>query len=278
MHDSWYPPGPAMLFCPADRPDRFTKAAERADVVILDLEDAVPPESRAAARDALVSNPLDPERTVVRINAAGTEDHLLDLEVVNRAGYRVIMLAKAEDSETVARCHLPTIALVETALGAVRAQEIAATGNCVGLMWGAEDLAADLGGNSSRFGPDEPGAGRYRDVPRHVRASVRLAAGAFGRFAVDSVYVDIPDVDGLRDEARDAVALGYAATACIHPSQVAVIRETYQPTDDEIAWAKRVVAGDAEHRGGVFKLDDQMVDGPVRKQAQAVLGRAGLGA
>lgn len=276
MTDSWYPAGPAMLFCPADRPERFAKAAERADVVILDLEDAVPSENRPAAREALVNTPLDPARVVVRVNAAGTEDHRLDLEAVNRSGYRVIMLAKAETPETLAQLGLPTIALIETARGALRAADIAATDNCIGLMWGAEDLVADLGGKSSRFAADELDAGRYRDVPRHVRASVRLAAAAHRRFAVDAVHTDIPDVDGLRDEVRDAVALGYAATACIHPSQVSVIREAYAPSADEIDWAKRVVAGDAEHNGGVFKLDDQMIDGPVLKQAQATLARAGI--
>ncbi len=80
--NAWTPPGPAMLFCPADRPERYQKALDRSDVVILDLEDAVSPENRVAAREALVANPLDPDRTIVRINPAGTGDYRRDLAAI----------------------------------------------------------------------------------------------------------------------------------------------------------------------------------------------------
>ncbi|MFT4125687.1 MAG: CoA ester lyase [Gordonia sp. (in: high G+C Gram-positive bacteria)] len=271
---AWTLPGPALLFCPADRPDRYAKALERADVVILDLEDAVGPANRPAAREALISHPLDPDRVVVRINPATTGDHRRDLAAVAETNYRVVMVAKAEDAAAIAATALQTIALIETPLGALRSQEIAAAANCIGVMWGAEDLVAGLGGKSSRFGPGEENPGRYRDVARHVRSVTRLAAAAYGKFAVDSVHLDFRDVDGLAAEVRDAVALGYAATACIHPSQVPVIRAGYRPGDDEIAWAQQVLDGAAAHRGGVFSIDGHMVDGPVLRQAEAVLARA----
>ncbi len=275
LTNAWTPPGPAMLFCPADRPDRYKKALERADVVILDLEDAVGPENRPAAREALIANPIDPGRVVVRINPATTGDYRRDLAAIAETYYRVVMQAKAETPESVIETALQTIALVETPLGATRVNEIAAVSNCIGLMWGAEDLVAGLGGKSSRFGADEKKPGTYRDVALWVRSATRLAAAAYGKFAVDSVHLDIEDVEGLVDEIRDAVALGYTATACIHPSQVAHIQAGYQPTDDEIVWAKKVVAGSEDHLGGVFSIDGQMVDGPVLRQAQAVLARAG---
>ncbi|GAB07090.1 CoA ester lyase [Gordonia amarae] len=275
LTNAWTPPGPAMLFCPADRPDRYKKALERADVVILDLEDAVGPENRPAAREALIANPIDPGRVVVRINPATTGDYRRDLAAIAETDYRVVMQAKAETPESVIETALQTIALVETPLGATRVNEIAAVSNCIGLMWGAEDLVAGLGGKSSRFGADEKKPGTYRDVALWVRSATRLAAAAYGKFAVDSVHLDIEDVEGLVDEIRDAVALGYTATACIHPSQVAHIQAGYQPTDDEIVWAKKVVAGSEDHLGGVFSIDGQMVDGPVLRQAQAVLARAG---
>ena len=275
--DAWTPPGPAMLFCPADRPDRYQKALSRADVVILDLEDAVGPENRPAAREALIANPIDPDRVVVRINPATTDDYRRDLAAVAKTDYRVVMQAKSETPESVIETALATIALVETPIGATRVNEIAAVENCIGLMWGAEDLAAGLGGKSSRFGAGEKNPGTYREVMRWVRSATRLAAAAYGKFAVDSVHLDIDDVEGLVDEIRDAVALGYAATACIHPSQVAHIQAGYRPTDDEIDWAKRVVAGSQEHLDGVFSMDGQMVDGPVLKQARAVLARVGTG-
>ncbi len=267
-----------MLFCPADRPDRYDKAAERADVVILDLEDAVAPDRRDVAREALVAHQLDPDRTIVRINPASTGEARRDLAAIAETLYRVVLVAKAQSAEEVAGTEMQTIALIETPLGAVRADDIAAAPNVIGLMWGAEDLVAGLGGSSSRFGPDEPRAGTYRDVARYVRSAVRLAAAAHDRIAIDAVHLDIDDVDGLRDEVRDAVALGYQATACIHPSQVSTIRDGYSPTPAQVEWATAVVAAAGEH-SGVFTFEGRMVDGPVLHQARAILTRApgGLG-
>lgn len=278
---AWIPPGPALLFCPADRPERYGKAADRADVVIIDLEDAVAPAARPAAREALTASELDPDRTIVRVNPVDTDDHAADLEALAATGYRCVMLAKTESAAQVTDVHSATgaavLALVETPLGVVRAEEIAAAPGCAGLMWGAEDLLAAMGGSTSRFSAAEAGgprvAGEYRDVPRHARARVALAAAAFGRWAVDSVHLDIADEAGQRAEALDAVALGYVGTACIHPSQVAVVRGAYAPDDDDVAWARRVLDA-AEHDKGVFQLDGRMVDGPVFRQAEATLRRA----
>lgn len=270
----WSPPGPAMLFCPADRPDRYAKAADRADVVILDLEDAVAPDRRDDARAALVANQLDPDRTIVRINPASTGEARRDLAAIAETMYRVVLVAKAQTAEEVSRTEMQTIALIETPLGAVNVNDIAAAPNVIGLMWGAEDLVAGLGGSSSRFGPDEPRTGTYRDVPRTVRSTVRLAASAYDRFAVDAVHLDIDDVEGLRHEVLDAVALGYHATACIHPSQVATIRDGYRPTPEEVDWASALMSAADEH-SGVFTFDGRMVDGPVLSQARAILMRAG---
>ncbi|SIR75644.1 HpcH/HpaI aldolase/citrate lyase family protein [Williamsia sterculiae] len=269
---NWTPGGPALLFCPADRPDRYRKAADRADVVILDLEDAVTPADREAARQALVDNPLDPDRTIVRVNGADTGDHARDLRAIARTDYRVLMLAKAESARHVVATGHQVIALIETPTGAVNALDVASAANCIGLMWGAEDLVAGLGGRSSRFGPGEADPGAYRHLARHVRSQVRLAAAAHDRFAVDSVHLDIGDVDGLRAEVLDAVALGYQATACIHPSQVDVVRAGYQPSDDEYRWATEVVA-EAAASGGVFTFDGRMIDGPVIRQAEAIISR-----
>ncbi len=272
----WQPPGPAILFCPADRPERYAKAADRSDAVILDLEDAVTAEARPAARAALVAGGLDPQRTVVRVNALGTFDFAADVAAVERTDYRVVMLAKTEHAHQLDRLAqvdgLQVIALIETPLGAVNVHEIAAHPRCIGLMWGAEDLVAAMGGRSSRF-PD----GTYRDVARHVRSVVRLAAAAFDRFALDSVHIDIADVDGLRAEALDAVALGYAATVCIHPSQVPVIRAAYRPTDDELDWARAVLTATSGESGaphGVFAVRGQMIDAPLLAQARAIVSRA----
>ncbi|MCE5288797.1 MAG: CoA ester lyase [Nocardiaceae bacterium] len=263
---TWTPPGSAWLFCPADRPERFAKAAGVADVVILDLEDGVSPADKVSARQAIIDNPLDPERTVVRINASGTDDHALDLRALKATSYRRVMLPKCESRKQVADlAHLQVVVLIESPLGALRVEEALSVENAVGAMWGAEDLIAGLGGKASRHP-----SGTYRDVAKHVRSTALLAAKAHGRFALDSVYLNIKDLDGLRAESEDAVAVGFDAKVAIHPSQVPVIRAAFAPTEDEIAWAKRVLAA-AETERGVFAFEGRMVDSPVLQHAQHIV-------
>lgn len=262
--------GPGWLFCPADRPERFAKAAAAADVVILDLEDGVAEADKPAARKALQETPLDPERTVVRINAADTAEYPLDLEALAGTAYTTVMLSKTESAAQVtALAPRDVIALLETPRGAVFATEIAAAQGTVALMWGAEDLVATLGGSSSRKAD-----GSYRDVAHHVRSTALLTASTFGRVALDAVHLDIGDLDGLRDEAEDAVALGFAGTVCIHPSQIAVVRKAYRPSEERLDWARRVLTAARSERG-VFAFEGQMVDSPVLKHAQMTLRRAG---
>lgn len=262
--------GPALLFCPADRPDRFAKALERADAVILDLEDAVAHEAKAAARAALTSHPLDPARVIVRVNPPGTPACAADLAALARTDYTRLMVAKAEDPSALAPLGaFELIALCETARGVVAAEALAAHPSVVALMWGAEDLVASLGGTSSRTK-----RGRYRGVARHARARVLLAAGAAGRAAIDAVFLDIAGLDGLACEARDAAASGFAATACIHPSQVETIRAAYAPGPEAIAVAQGLLAA-AVRQPGVFVHEGQMVDEPVLRHARSVLRRAG---
>ncbi|QZT61203.1 HpcH/HpaI aldolase/citrate lyase family protein [Mycolicibacterium austroafricanum] len=258
--------GPAWLFCPADRPERFEKAAAAADVVILDLEDGVAAKDRGAARKALVDTPLDPSRTVVRVNPAGTPDHKLDLEALSRTSYTTVMLAKTESPQQVAAlAPLDVVVLIETPLGALAVVELARVDNALALMWGAEDLFAVLGGTANRY-PD----GSYREVARHVRSQTLLAAKAYGRLALDSVFLDIKNLDGLRAEVDDAVAVGFDVKVAIHPSQVAVIRSGYAPTDAEVDWARRVL-DTARTQRGVFAFEGIMVDAPVLRRAERIV-------
>ena len=252
-------------------------------MVILDLEDGCRPDNRADARRAIVESDeasgLDPERVIVRINPVDSPDHAADLEMLADARFDLVMLPKAESAAAVeSLAGHRVIPLIETPMGVLRADDIASADNAVAMFWGAEDLTAGLGGTSSRFGAEETGAGEhgpgtYRDVARHARARTQLAAAAFGRAALDSVHVDIADVDGLRAEAVDAAALGYAATVCIHPSQVAVIREAYRPSDDDADWARRLLAA-ARDDAGAFSFEGRMVDAPLFRQAEVIARRA----
>ncbi|QIS06327.1 CoA ester lyase [Nocardia brasiliensis] len=266
---TWQLPGPAWLFCPADRPDRYEKAAAAADVVILDLEDGVAAGDKTAARKAVTATALDPERTIVRVNAAGTDDIAADLAALADTGYRRVMLPKCEGAEQVtALADYEVIVLIESPLGALTVERALAAPNAIGAMWGAEDLVAALGGNSSRHAD-----GGYRDVARHVRSHTLLAAKAYGKFALDSVYLDIRDLDGLRAEALDAVAVGFDAKVAIHPSQLAAIRAAYTPPEAELAWARRVLDEVPKHRG-VFAFEGRMVDAPVLRHAEQIVRRA----
>jgi citrate lyase subunit beta / citryl-CoA lyase len=274
LGDAGFTLGPAILFVPGDRPERFAKAAGRADAVIIDLEDAVAPAEKERARDALRASRLDPTHTIVRVNARGTADHPLDLDAVSDTAYRILMLPKAQSAADAAAVAAETecaiVALVETAAGVIAAEELAAEPSVIALMWGAEDLVASLGGTSSR-GPD----GRYRDGARYARARALLAAGGIGKAAIDAVHLDIADLTGLEEEARDAAAQGFAATACIHPDQVGTIRAAYRPSTEDLAWARDVLAAAAEGAGGVFSFEGRMVDEPVLRHARRVLHRAG---
>lgn len=263
--------GPALLFCPADRPERYAKALERADAVILDLEDAVAAGDKTAARGHLIESELDPARVIVRVNPPETDAFGADLATLSQTDYRRIMVAKAESPKRVGRidARFEVIALCETAKGVAQADRLAALDNVTALMWGAEDLVASLGGTSSR----KPN-GRYRDIARYARSRVLLAAGARGKAAIDAVHLDIDDRKRLSIEATDAAASGFAATACIHPSQVSIIRAAYRPDPKSVAWARAVLEA-AEGKRGVFSHDGRMVDEPVLRHARAVLARAG---
>lgn len=262
--------GPAILFCPADRPERFAKALERADAVILDLEDAVAPARKAAARGALIETDLDPDRVIVRVNPLGSGEDVSDLASLSQTDFRRIMVAKSESPKRLAKIdrRFEVVALCETAKGVSQADRIAELDNVSALMWGAEDLVASIGGTSSR----KPN-GRYRDIARYARARVLLAAGSRGKAAIDAVHLDIADVKRLAIEAADAAASGFRATACIHPSQVAVIRDAYRPDAKTVAWARAVLAA-SEREQGVFTHDGRMVDEPVLRHARGVLRRA----
>lgn len=263
--------GPALLFCPADRPERFEKAFERADAVILDLEDAVLPDAKAAARANIVAARLDPARVIVRVNAAGSAAFDADLVALADSPFRTIMVAKTEDPGLLdaVGADYRVIALCETARGIQAADRIAAHPRVVAMMWGAEDLVASLGGASSRR-PD----GTYRDIARHARSRVLLEAGAQGKSAIDAVHIDIDDIAGLEEEAADAVASGFRATACIHPAQVATIRAAYRPDAATVGWARAVLDAARAERG-VFRFEGRMIDEPVLRHARSVIDRAG---
>ncbi len=272
----WHP-GPAWLFCPADRPDRYLKALAIADVVVLDLEDAVAAERKAEARVAVEmlvrEGSFDHDRTVLRINAVTSTHHAADMDLLRATGIRRLMLAKTESSAQIqavtAGSDVEIVALLETAAGIDRASEIAAADGVVAVMWGADDLIASMGGSASRRAD-----GSYRDVARFARSRALIGTKAADRLAIDAVYMAIPDHDGLRAECEDAVAIGFDAKVAIHPDQVTIIRESYRPAPESVDWARRLLDHVGSDRG-VTTFEGRMVDGPIYAQAEQILRRAG---
>ncbi|NMF09502.1 HpcH/HpaI aldolase/citrate lyase family protein [Corynebacterium xerosis] len=290
---AWLPAGPALLFAPADRPDRFAKAAERSDVVIVDLEDGAALDGHEAARQNIVDNPLDPARTILRVTGPDAPTFAGDAKLAQEGPYDVVMLPKVRDRIPEELAGLKVIAMIETPEAILNIGAIASHPDVVGMFWGAEDLAAELGGTSSRITADEAeaagipadsGSGtgsRPGSVSRPYRAPQQLArtmmvihAAANGIAAIDAVHVDFRDERGQYLEALDAAGCGFAGTACIHPAMVEAVRRAYRPSDDELARARRILERAADNVGA-FQLDGEMIDAPVVRQAAIIAARAG---
>lgn len=246
---------PAMLFCPGDRPERFEKAVVAADTVVLDLEDSVGAEDKSRARDEVLRalHRLDAARTIVRINGTGTPWHDDDVAALAESPGTAVMLPMVADAAAIeSLAPRRVVALCETAAGVLAAPGIAAAGNCIGLMWGSEDLVADLGGR-----PGRTSQGTYPPVVEEARTRILYAARAAGVMPIDTVLVDIADMDLLRADSIAAASAGFAAKACIHPSQVGVVRDAFRPTAGQIRWAREVVAA-AAVSPGVFRFAGRM--------------------
>ncbi|PCR88743.1 HpcH/HpaI aldolase/citrate lyase family protein [Natrinema ejinorense] len=267
----------SVLFAPGDKPELMRKAAESdADVVVFDLEDAVAPADKQDAREAVreVLDDLESECEVcVRVNPIGISA-ATDIETV-LGGPRPdsVMLPKteaAEDVRTVDRllaernAELPVLSLIESAAGVLRADEIAATDATDALLFGAEDLAADIGATRTSEGTEV----------LYARERTVIAASAAGVDAIDIVYTDYTDMDGLREETTVAAGLGYDGKMAIHPDQVPVINDAFTPDVEDIEWAERVLDARDRTDAGVFEVDGEMIDAPLIAQAERIVERA----
>jgi citrate lyase subunit beta/citryl-CoA lyase len=139
----------------------------------------------------------------------------------------------------------------------------------VAILWGGEDLIADLGGRASRRAD-----GSYHHVVQQARSTVLLAAAAAQRIAIDAVYLRIDDLAGLAAEAGEAAELGFRAKACIHPAQVETVRAAFAPAAEEVAWAQGLLAAAASTTAGVFTYEGRMVDAPLLAHAETILAAA----
>ena len=254
------------LYVPGDRPDRFAKAvATGAELVILDLEDAVAPDNKARARahvvDWLAAADAKPPVVEVRVNAGSPAD----LEALaGAAGVFGVRLPKVESPDDVDGAlaglgrEVPITALIETARGLEAAAAIAGHPQVASIGLGEADLASDLGSRDDAV----------LDWAR-VRLLVAARAAAMPP-PMMSVFADIRDLDGLAADTRRGKAMGFVGRTAIHPSQVPVIAAAFAPTAAEVAWAREVLAATAG--GGVSTLaSGEMVDPAMRGRAEAIV-------
>ena len=259
----------SMLFLPASNPRAIAKAREsKADLVVLDLEDAVKAGNKQAARDAAVEAVASDWRmpVAIRINGVGTEWHSLDLDAAARSGADLAVLPRAasahlarEVREAVGK---PLLAMIETASGVIAAPTIAQ--EVAALIAGTNDLSADL----------RLPAGAGRPPLQMALQTIVLSARAAGIAAFDGVFNRLTDRDGFVAEAEEGRRLGFDGKSLIHPDQIEPCNRAFGPTEAEVERARKLV--DA-FSGGAERFEDQMIERMHMEAARRTLERAGRG-
>lgn len=269
------------LFVPGDRPDRFAKAAAAdPDLVVIDLEDAVPPQAKEAALEAVLSalSPGSALGALVRVNAVGTATYAVEVAALAglaaRPGHGLIgvVLPKAEDPVVLAGLvsslapsassregggGLAVVPLVESALGVLRAFELASVPGVTRLAFGALDFTLDISADL--------------DSPAVAQARAQLVIGSRAAAIaapLDSPSTDVRDLERVLASAREARSAGFGGKLCIHPAQLAAVRAAFAPSAAEVEWARAVIGAE----GGAVQVDGRMVDRPLVERARRILG------
>lgn len=257
----------SLLFLPASNPRAIAKARRSAaDLVVLDLEDAVKPEDKEEARRAAVEAVRQewPMPVAIRLNGAGTEWHSLDLDAVARSAASAAVLPRASSGHLAREVRealgKPLLAMIETAAGVLAAHDVAK--EVAALIAGTNDLSADL-----RL-PSDAG----REPLQTALQSIVLAARAEGIAAFDGVFNRLTDHEGFAAEAEQGRRLGFDGKSLIHPDQIEPCNRAFGPSHGEIDRARRLV--DA-FKGGAERFEDQMIERMHVEAARRLLERAG---
>jgi citrate lyase subunit beta/citryl-CoA lyase len=286
----------SLLFVPADGGSKLDKAfASGADAVIVDLEDSIALDRKDAARasagafiKSVVSEAKRP-RLLVRVNGIATGLTDADLDAIVPAKPDAILLPKADGGASVVHAdakltareamagiadgHIKILAqAIETAAGIFLAGTFkGASERLIGLTWGPEDLSAELGAEANRA-PD----GRLTEPYRLARSLCLFGAAAAQTLAIETIYADFRNLEGLRRDTEEARRDGFAGRLAIHPAQVTIINEVFTPTAEALAKARAIVKAFAAASGaGAIAIDGVMYDRPHLARAQQVLARAG---
>jgi citrate lyase beta subunit len=273
-------PRRSFIFCPGTDPAMYPKAlASGADIVCVELEDGVGPQHKAAARANMLKifaapQPADGVERIVRINGLRTPDGLADLAAIVEAASPppALMLPKVKGPEEVAMVaetldgigvSMRLQVIIETNAGLEAAHEIAQASDRVdSLLFGGVDLAADL---RCAYG---------WEPLLYARSRVVHAAASAGIDAIDVPWLDLADMDGMREEASRAADLGYTGKGAIHPRQIAALNAIFTPTAEQIAYARRIVAAFAEADSGLVVVDGKLIEKPVLRTMHRILAVA----
>lgn len=269
------------LFVPATRIDRIEKAfASGADAVIVDLEDAVAKQDKAAAREALKNyydeqNAKQTYRPIwLRINQAGSEEFFKDIVLCQRMpNLAGVLLAKAERAEDIDSIHqltgLPVISLIESAIGLYQIDSMAKAVGLAAFSYGFLDLCNDL--------QVQVGTPSAEIVANQIRYQLILTSKVHQLSPpIDTIYPDFKDESGLSNRVNLWSKMGMAGMLCIHPKQVATVQQALQPIDKALAFATRVIEEYEKSGQAVFKIDGEMVDAPVIARSRQLLEKQRL--
>jgi len=258
------------LFLPASNPRAIEKARTLgADMVVLDLEDAVKPEDKDSAREAAVAAVAEgfgKSLSAIRVNTIDSAEYAADVAAVAESRADYVVVPKAEDIEQVASLietlGKPLLAMIETPRGVLAAAQIASLPGIRSLIIGTNDLAASL-----RLPPSSGRAAMGVSLE-----TVLLAARASNVWAIDGVFNKLDDAEGLEAEALHGRALGFDGKSLIHPNQVEIVNRAFGPSDREIADAEALIAAAS---GGAERYQDRMIETMHVDQARALLARVG---
>lgn len=259
----------SLLFLPASNARAIAKARTLpCDMVILDLEDAVPDDAKEDARAgavAALAEGFGGRIGAVRINVAGTPWHGMEMVAVKGSAADYVVLPKVETARQVrdvySVCQKPVIAMIESARGVLAAAEIAAGEGCAALFMGNNDLRKDLG----------IPAGAGREGLSHAMQAVVLAARAAGVAVFDGVFNRLEDEAGLEAECAQGHMLGFDGKTLIHPSQVPVANQVFGPDAQALANARRLIEAAT---GGAERYDGRMIETMHVEEARALIARA----
>lgn len=268
----------SLLFVPGSRPERFEKAlATDTDLVIIDLEDAVLPEEKEAARAETIEFLKSTEmraRTGLRINSPRTAFGCADIAALAEAAPNpaFIMVPKIEhvvDVEIVAEA-LSSIAprlipVIETGRGLEAAEAILRHESVATALFGGADFSAELG------------TGLGWEALAYARGRLASLSSSAGKDMIDVPYLDVKNIEGLRAETERVKAIGFDGKACIHPSQVEVVNEVFMPTGEQLSAAEKVLRAYEDAKGGAVLLEGTLIDRPVVIAAERTVAKAGKG-